>query len=330
MRHWYTNCFINLEMIAARNTNSGMQTTLASQVTCHGIGLHTGFLVNMVMKPAPCDFGVVFLRTDLSGVNSVRACREKLKDTTLSTFLGNGKVLVQTVEHLLAALVGMGVDNVLVELDAPEVPIMDGSALPFISLIRRAGLRIQRKPRAYMKIIEPVKVKDGDKMACLMPAEETSIGCEIDFDHPLITKQEADYVHNRENFIREIAPARTFGFKKDIDNLIRMGFARGGSLDNAVVLDDDSVINDEGLRFEDEFVRHKILDAIGDLSLAGYKIVGRLIIRKSGHTLNARLVEELLRSEECWEIVREEGSFMPLGVEPAGPHHRFTGHLLPA
>ncbi len=287
---------------------TGLQTTVMNPISCQGIGLHTGMLVNMTLKPAPCDFGVVFLRKDLSGANSVRASRENLKDTTLSTFLGNGRVLVQTVEHLLAALSGLGVDNILVELDAPEVPIMDGSAAPFIHLIRNAGLKVQRKPRTYLKIKREITVEDGDKMARLSPSPSTRITCEIDFPHPLIKSQSGRYVHNQANFIKEIAPARTFGFKKDVDMMIRNGFARGGSLDNAVVLDDRGVMNEGGLRFEDEFVRHKILDALGDITLAGYPIIGHLTVVKSGHTLNAKLVEALRGSPEAWEAVHMIGA----------------------
>jgi UDP-3-O-[3-hydroxymyristoyl] N-acetylglucosamine deacetylase len=295
------------------------------------MGLHTGLLVNMTLKPAPCDFGVVFLRTDLSGVNSVRASRENLKDTTLSTFLGNGRVLVQTVEHLLAALTGLGVDNVLVELDAPELPIMDGSAAPFIHLIRNAGLKRQRKPRAYLRIKKKIFVQDGDKSATLTPAKETSIACEIDFPHPMISIQRGNYVHNQENFIREIAPARTFGFKKDVDKMIEMGFARGGSLDNAVVLDDHGVINEGGLRFQDEFVRHKILDALGDLSLAGHPIIGRLSVVKSGHTLNAKLVDMLLKSEDSWELVQESQGVLTRKAVPEEKIYSFPlGQPLPS
>jgi UDP-3-O-[3-hydroxymyristoyl] N-acetylglucosamine deacetylase len=319
----------NYLMVARQHIKKGMQTTLATAVSCHGIGLHTGYLVNMTLKPAPCDFGVVFLRTDLSGVNSVRACHERLRDTTLATSLGNGKVLVQTVEHLLAALVGMGVDNVLVELDAPEVPVMDGSALPFVHLISRAGLKVQRKRKAYLKITQPVEVQDGDKWAALYPAETTSIGCEIDFIHPSIARQSAEYRHSQANFIREIAPARTFGFKQDIDRLVALGYARGGSLDNAVVLDEAGIVNAGGLRFPDEFVRHKILDAVGDLSLSGYPILGRLVVHKSGHTLNARLVDALLASQDSWELVHEKS--VPSLLElPASPVHPFVPQFSPA
>jgi UDP-3-O-[3-hydroxymyristoyl] N-acetylglucosamine deacetylase len=304
------------------------QTTLATAISCHGIGLHTGMLVNMTLKPAPCDFGIVFLRTDVNGVNTVRACRGRIIDTTLSTSLGNGRVHVQTVEHLLAALSGLGVDNVLVEIDAAEVPIMDGSALPFVHLIRRAGLRKQRKPRSFLKVIEPVEVSDGDKHAVIFPSEETEIVSAIDFSHPRIGRQDFSWTAGEASFVRDIAPARTFGFKKELDWLISRGFARGGSLDNAVVLDNEGIINDEGLRFEDEFVRHKILDAVGDLSLAGHPIIGRLEASKSGHTLNARLVETLLESRNSWRIIEGVGTglFVPV-PEPAA---RLFGQLLPA
>ncbi len=317
-------------MMMRSGDKESLQATIASPVSFNGIGLHTGYLVNMTLKPAPSDYGVVFLRRDLSGINTVRAGRDNLKDTTLSTFLGNGTVLVQTVEHLLAALRGMGVDNVLVELDAPEVPIMDGSALPFTNLIRRAGLRLQSKPRKYMKITSPVVVEEGDKMAALYPAEALTIEGEIEFSHPLISRQSARYEHNQANFLREIAPARTFGFKKDIDRLVRLGFARGGSLDNAVVLDETDVINEEGLRFKDEFVRHKILDAVGDLCLAGWPVIGRLAIRKSGHTMNAKLVDALMHAGDCWEFVQEK---LPRRKAEAGLPSikpRPLGHLLPA
>ncbi len=296
-------------MVAAQSFKKTRQMTLASAVTCHGIGLHSGLLVNMTLKPAPCDFGIVFVRTDLCGANSVRACRSMLKDTTLSTFIANGKAQVQTVEHLLSALTGMGVDNAVVELDAPEVPIMDGSAMPFVHLIRRAGLNVQRRPRTCIKITKPITVTDGEKRASLIPSAVTAISGEIDFDHPLISRQRFEYVHTTESFVDEIAPARTFGFKKDIDHLVRKGLARGGSLDNAVLLDDRGIVNEGGLRFDDEFVRHKILDAIGDLTLAGYPIQGRLEMVRSGHALNGGLVEALLSSPGSWTMIHEERRF---------------------
>jgi UDP-3-O-[3-hydroxymyristoyl] N-acetylglucosamine deacetylase len=242
-----------------------------------------------------------------------------LKDTTLSTFIANGKAQVQTVEHLLAALTGMGVDNAVVELDAPEVPIMDGSAMPFVHLIRRAGLTVQHRPRTVIKITKAITVTDGDKRATLLPSGVTSIAGEIDFSHPLIRQQRFEYVHTTESFVDEIANARTFGFKKDIDYLVRQGLARGGSLDNAVLLDENGIVNEGGLRFEDEFVRHKILDAIGDLTLAGYPILGRLEMVRSGHALNGALVEALLSTPGSWTMIHEERRFQsrPAAMEPA-------------
>jgi len=213
---------------------------------------------------------------------------------------------VKTVEHLLAVFAGMGIDNVLVQLDAPEVPILDGSAATFIYLIRHAGVVDQREVQPCMQVRKTVRVEDDGRSAEISPAARTEIYCSIDFEHPLIGEQKTAYIHSVESFCREIGPARTFGFKSEVDHLHRSGLARGGSLDNAIVVDDYRVLNDDGLRYEDEFVRHKVLDSLGDLFLAGFPLHGRFVGVKSGHHLNFQLIQKLMGDPEAWEVISGE------------------------
>jgi UDP-3-O-[3-hydroxymyristoyl] N-acetylglucosamine deacetylase len=257
----------------------------------------------MTIKPSEVDEGVIFIRKDLPGDIRIKADFENVRDTILATTIGLNGATVSTVEHLLSALCGMGVDNAIVEVDAPEIPIMDGSALPFVNLLKDVGTKIQGKCKKLLVIIKPVAVSDGDGTAMLLPSPEFKITYNIDFEHPLIGKQSYHMTFSDVVYEKDICAARTFGFLKDVEYLQAKGLALGGSLRNAVVLDDHKVINKEGLRCRDEFVKHKILDAIGDLSLLGMPIIGHFVAHKSGHKLNNMLLKELMAHEECWKIV---------------------------
>src|SRR5882724_5049198 len=266
------------------------QRTFKQRARLSGIGLHSGASVRVTLAPAPVDSGIVFAR---DGVE-IPALSEFVVDTTMNTSLGRGPVRVGTVEHLLAALAGCGIDNALIEVEGPEVPIADGSSEPFVALVREAGIHEKR-----------VTVTDGDKLARLSPARgKFTVNYTIDFRHPLITDQSFRLEVNEKSFQKDIARARTFGFKRDVESLHKAGLARGGSLENAVVVDDFNILNPEGLRFPDEFVRHKILDALGDLSLIGMPVIGQLTAVKSGHALNQQLVRKLLAEREACEVVQ--------------------------
>jgi UDP-3-O-[3-hydroxymyristoyl] N-acetylglucosamine deacetylase len=279
------------------------QRTLLHPVRCQGVGLHSGAPVNLALLPAPVNHGIHFVRTDTPRPVSIPALTEYVVDTSLATTLGREGVKVSTVEHLMSALAGMGLDNVRVELDGPEVPIMDGSAAPFASLIAEAGVRDQEEPRRLLVIKKTVTVTDGDKEASLSPSRNFRISCTVDFKHPLITEQSFELEFSDRCFAREISRARTFCFRRDVEMLQKMGLARGGSLDNAIVVDEFSILNPDGLRFPDEFVRHKILDAIGDISLFGRPVVGHLKAFKTGHALNQKLVKAVLADPSCYDIV---------------------------
>jgi len=280
-----------------------LQRTVRQEIACTSVGLHTGRKVHMVVKPAGIDAGIAFVRTDLAPPNIVKANMYNVSDTQLATTIGNDAVRVSTVEHLLSAFSGMGVDNAVVELDAPEIPIMDGSAQPFVTMLRNAGTRVQGKGRRLLVIKKPVSVSDGDGTAMLLPFPEFKITYKIDFRHPLISEQSYEFIFSAVSYERDICAARTFGFLKDVEYMQAKGLALGGSLNNAVVLTEDKIVNKEGLRSPDEFVKHKILDAIGDLSLLGMPIVGHFIAYKSGHKLNNLLLRELMDREKCWKIV---------------------------
>lgn len=271
----------------------------------------------MVIRPAAVDEGIVFVRSDLKGDNRVRADVFNVRDTTLATTLGLNGVTVSTVEHLMSAFSAMGVDNALVEVDAPEVPIMDGSARPFVEMLREAGTRVQDKRRKKLLIRQEVSVSDGECRAALLPAPEFRITYKIDFAHPFIGRQSYQMTCSDALYETEICSARTFGFLKDVEYLQAKGLALGGSLSNAVVLDEGRIINKEGLRFHDEFVKHKILDAIGDLSLLGIPIIGHFVAFKSGHRLNNLLLRELMSRQDCWAII-EGGEATAVEGVPAG------------
>jgi UDP-3-O-[3-hydroxymyristoyl] N-acetylglucosamine deacetylase len=283
------------------------------------MGLHTGLIVNMTLHPLPANSGVVFQRLDLDGHPRIRATHEHISSTSMATSLAANGAEVKTVEHLLAVCAGMGLDNILVQLDAPEVPILDGSAAPFVYLIRQAGVVEQSEFQPCLRVKKEVHVSEEDRSAAIFPADGTEIFCSIDFAHPVIGEQHSNYLHCEKDFCRDIGPARTFGFKNEVDYLHRIGLARGGSLDNAVVVDDYRVLNEEGLRFPDEFVRHKVLDCLGDLFLAGFPLQGRFVGVKTGHNMNYRLIKALMGDSSAWELVTgEEASSVPdRSTEPA-------------
>lgn len=257
----------------------------------------------MVIRPAGVDEGIVFVRGDLPGNNRIKADVHNVRDTTLATTLGLNGVTVSTVEHLMSAFSGMGVDNAVVEMDAPEVPIMDGSARPFVDLLKDVGTRVQSKGKKLLVIKEKIAVSEGDGTAMFLPSPDFRITYKIEFNHPAIGVQSYQMRFSDISYEEEICEARTFGFLRDVEYLQAKGLALGGSLKNAVVLDEHRIINKDGLRFPDEFVKHKILDAIGDLSLLGMPIIGHFVACKSGHRLNNLLLKELLIRKECWTLV---------------------------
>jgi UDP-3-O-[3-hydroxymyristoyl] N-acetylglucosamine deacetylase len=281
------------------------QHTVGRQVTCSGVGLHTGARVQVTLVPAPEDTGIVFVRTDINDGRraEVRAHVSRVVDTNLGTTLANSYgVKVATVEHLMSALAGCGIDNVRVMLSGPEVPIMDGSAEPFVFLVECAGLAEQSAPRRYLKVRETVEVRDGAGWMRLSPAADFHVSLEIDFDNPLVSQQSKHYNFGQTSFKNTVSRARTFGFAEEVSHLRSMGLALGGSLDNAIIVDRDTVLNHGGLRYQDEFVRHKILDCVGDLYLAGTQVIGHVEGHRSGHGLNAALLRELFR-RDAYDLV---------------------------
>lgn len=282
-----------------------LQRTLHNQVSCASVGLHTGRKINMTVKPAGVNEGITFIRQDAAGENKrVKASIENVSDTTLATTIGNNGNSISTIEHLLSAFRGMGIDNAVIEIDGPEVPVMDGSALPFVDMIKNAGIREQDRGKQFLVIKKPVSVSDGESWAELLPASKFRITYEIQFNHPLIGRQVYDLDLSEVAYEQEISFARTFGFLKDVEYLQARGLALGGSLKNAVVLDETKIINKEGLRHPEEFVKHKILDAIGDLYLIGMPILGHFKAFKSGHKLHFMLLKALLAQPESWQIIR--------------------------
>ncbi|HOP47712.1 MAG TPA: UDP-3-O-acyl-N-acetylglucosamine deacetylase [Desulfobacteraceae bacterium] len=278
------------------------QRTLKNQVECTGIGLHSGEKVRLKIKPAPCNTGIRFIRTDLDGNPMIKACVENVSDTVLATTIGLNGCKAATIEHLMAAFFGLGIDNAVVELDGPEVPIMDGSAAPFIFLLRSAGIKEQKDPKQFIVIKKRLKVVDGNRSIEILPSRELKITYMIDFQHPLLRNQEYELIFSGGDFIKEISTARTFGFLKDVQTLQENGFAKGGSLDNAVIIDEFRIINEDGLRFKNEFVRHKLLDFIGDLSVIGSPVIGHFVIKRSGHFLNQKMIHKLVRTPKHWKM----------------------------
>jgi UDP-3-O-[3-hydroxymyristoyl] N-acetylglucosamine deacetylase len=279
------------------------QRTVKNEIGCNSIGLHSGRKIGMVIKPAGVDEGIVFVRRDLPGNNRIKADVHNVRDTTLATTLGLNGVTISTVEHLMSAFSGMGVDNAVVEVNAPEVPIMDGSSRPFVELLKSVGTHVQGKCKRLIVIKKKVSVAEGESTAMLLPSPEFRITYKIEFNHPSIGVQSYDMKLSDVSYAEEICAARTFGFLKDVEYLQAKGLALGGSLRNAVVLDEHRIINKGGLRCPDEFVKHKILDAIGDLSLLGIPIIGHFVAFKSGHRLNNLLLKELMVRKDCWTMV---------------------------
>ena len=284
------------------------QRTIREKVSCVGVGLHSGRQIKLEILPAPEGSGVTFVRSDLPPHPEMRAVVDNVVDTTLATTLavgtGSERASVSTVEHLLAALNGLGIDNVRILVDGPEVPILDGSAGPFVDMLTGAGIERQRKAKKFLVIKKEVKVTDGDKVARATPGHGLRITCSLDFDHPLISPTPFRFEFSERSFQREVARARTFGFMQDVEALQARGLARGGSLDNAIVIDNYRLLNPEGLRFSDEFVRHKLLDAIGDIALFGMPLVGRLHLHRGGHALNCKLVRTVLADPRLYEVVQ--------------------------
>ena len=298
------------------------QRTLKNVIRATGVGLHTGNKVYLTLRPAAPDTGIVFRREDLHPVVEINASPLNVGDTRLSTTLTNGKASVSTVEHLLSAFAGLGIDNAYVDVSAAEVPIMDGSAGPFVFLIQSAGIEEQNRPKRFIRIKRKILVEDGDKFAQFEPFSGFKVGFSIDFEHPAFSSrtQQATVDFSTTSFVKEVSRARTFGFLRDVEALRQQNLALGGSLDNAVVVDDYRVLNEDGLRYEDEFVKHKILDAIGDLYLLGHSLIGAFRGHKSGHALNNRLLRELLVRRDAWEEVTfEDDAELPINFAQPVP-----------
>jgi len=280
------------------------QRTLAQEVSCTGIGLHTGKKVRLTVKPAPPNSGIRFERVDISPACSVKASFDNVIKTNMATTIGFNGYSVSTIEHLMATFFGMGIDNALVQIDGEEVPIMDGSSAPFVFLLKKAGVTIQNSHKRFLLVKNAVKVKDGNRSVHVYPSNELKITYKIDFDHPLIKDQAYGVSFSQSTFIQEISRARTFGFLRDVQTLWNNGLAKGGSLDNAIVMDEFRVLNEDGLRHKNEFVRHKILDFIGDLAILGHIVIGHFVAERSGHSLNQKLLKKFMAQDKCWEVVR--------------------------
>ena len=295
------------------------QRTLKNVIRATGVGLHSGEKVFLTMRPAPVDTGIVFRRIDLDPVVEIPARAELVTETTLCTGLSQGPAHIQTVEHLMSALAGLGIDNAYIDLSAPEVPIMDGSAGPFVFLLQSAGIVEQDAAKRFIRIKHAVEVSDGDKVARFEPHDGFRVGFTVVFKHPAIpdSQSRAEVEFSTVNYIKEVSRARTFGFMRDLEYMRERNLGLGGSMDNAIVLDEFRVLNEDGLRYADEFVRHKILDAIGDLYLAGHAIIGAYEGFKSGHALNNTLVRALLADESAWEIVSYVDDEDPAAISTA-------------
>ncbi|MBU0675916.1 MAG: UDP-3-O-acyl-N-acetylglucosamine deacetylase [Proteobacteria bacterium] len=311
---------------------SPYQHTVRSEVRMSGIGLHSGRPVLMHIKPAEADSGIRFFRTDLQ--QEIPALMDRVVDTRLATTLGENGVSISTTEHLLAALSGIGIDNARIELNGPEVPIMDGSAGPFVHLLKKIDRCRQASSRRLLKITREIALKSGETEIRVVPHDGMKITCEIDFDHQLIRRQSYSFEMDSKRFVKEIASARTFGFMDQVEQLRANGLALGGSLENAVVMDQSRVLNTEGLRFTDEFVRHKVLDLIGDLALLGCPIVGHVIASRPGHGQHLALMKEIIAHPECWEFItlektEEPGMLSRVVTTTKAARSMFTPYLVP-
>jgi UDP-3-O-[3-hydroxymyristoyl] N-acetylglucosamine deacetylase len=284
------------------------QKTISEKAICTGVGLHSGVETTVALYPARPGAGIVFVRPDLPGAPEIPARRAALSSTRLATTLARGEAMVGTVEHLLAAVVALGIDNLRIEVDGPEIPVMDGSAAPFVTLLRQAGSFDQRVARRVMRIRRPISLRDGDRAIRVTPAARLAVSYFVEYPHPAIGKQRIELPIDASHFTRELARARTFGFLHEVEALWRGGLARGGNLENTVVLDERGVVNASGLRFADEFVRHKALDLVGDLALLGMPLLAHVDVERGGHALHQQLVERILATPEAWVI---ETSFSP-------------------
>ncbi|NWF75682.1 MAG: UDP-3-O-acyl-N-acetylglucosamine deacetylase [Nitrospirae bacterium] len=281
-----------------------LQRTIKQEICFDGIGLHTGRYSKVCLKPASRDTGILFIRKDKD--TAIKACVNSVTDTAFATTIGYNGAKIRTVEHILAALAGLGVDNIIIDVYGPEIPILDGSSAELTKLIMDAGIAKQSKKRPYVRITKPVVLTDGNAELTALPYDSLRITYRILFNHNLLGEQKLSLDMNEENFLLEIAPARTFGFLKEVESLRANGFAKGGSIDNAIILGENGILNSTGLRFKDEFVRHKILDLIGDMSLLGYPICGHIIANKSGHSTNLKFLKKLLSLPSQWELISEK------------------------
>ncbi len=281
------------------------QKTINSKISCNSVALHSGVNVSMTLLPAPCNSGIIFKRTDFEGEKGVIAANYKnVSGTTLGTVLSNEfGAKVSTIEHLMAAIWGCGIDNLLIELDGPEVPIMDGSSEPFVFLIECAGINVQEQPRRIIEVMKKVRVEDGDKFIEVEPSKEFSVDLNIDFKHKQLQEQKFNYHTTFNSFKNDLCRARTFAFKHEIEQIHKMGLAKGGSLDNAIVIDEEGIVNEGGLRYINEFARHKTLDFVGDIYLAGRYVLGHFTAFKPGHGLNNKLLHKLMADETAWRLV---------------------------
>ncbi|MFO7753381.1 MAG: UDP-3-O-acyl-N-acetylglucosamine deacetylase [Desulfobacteraceae bacterium] len=278
-----------------------LQQTLARPVSCRGIGVHSGRHNTVTIKPAPENHGIKFRRLDIPGTHYIQALFNMVVDTSLATVIGTNGAIVSTIEHLMATFAGLGIDNALVEVENYELPVMDGSAKDFTFAVLEGGIVEQEAERQFFWVKEPVHLKMENKSVSIYPSDTMKITCSIDFDHPLIGRQEITFDHRPDTFSKEICRARTFGFVKDLEYLKKFSLGRGGSLENAVVLDEEKVLNNGGLRYENELVRHKLLDSLGDFSLLGMPIFGHIVTDKSGHALNHMFITKFLKTREAWE-----------------------------
>jgi UDP-3-O-[3-hydroxymyristoyl] N-acetylglucosamine deacetylase len=304
---WHTDCLDYISgfscdfWVIEEKTVDHRQKTIRDTVSCTGIGLHSGKKLQLTIKPSPPDTGITFVRKDLPGHPAVKAQTENVIDTNLCTTIGINGCRVSTIEHIMAAFFGLGIDNARVELDGPEVPIMDGSSAPFVFLLKSVGLKEQKNPKRFVVLKKALEISEGGRSVCLRPSSELKISYTIDFHHPLLRNQSYELCFSGKEFVNEISRARTFGFLKDIQTLWENGLALGGSLDNAIVIDDFRILNEDGLRYKDEFVRHKILDFIGDLAILGCPIIGHFVVEKSGHSLNQTVLRQLMEDQGLWE-----------------------------
>lgn len=293
------------------------QRTIKKPATCSGLGVHSGKRVNLTIKPTDANHGIKFKRIDLPNAPLIAAHFNQVVDTSLATVIGTEGCIVSTIEHLMASFSGLAIDNAIVEVDSYELPIMDGSAGPFTAMIRSAGIEELESPRCYFTVKAPIEIEENGKSVGVYPSSDYRISYTIDYDHPLIKRQNHTLVVTAESYEKEISTARTFGFLHELETMQKFGLAKGGSLDNAVVIGKNDILNEDGLRFADEFVRHKILDAIGDFSLLGMPVLGHVVVHKSGHAFNHAFLETFFANKDCWETRSAEPSDLGSGSRTA-------------